>query len=159
MADKKTNVDIILKERPYVTQVIQTQILNDIAGILYEQLAVEKDAIPDLVRKYRFSIDSTVLELNEDKLPSMPWIGMTVFNDGADSVHIYVNDYGMENTYNLNQTPTDPPLGSGDTFHLDMRASKIKKVFLVCDTGESCTVRIYATMKEYRQNQREEVKI
>ena len=161
MADKKTNVDIILKERPYVAQVIQTQLLNDIAGILYEQLAVEKDAIPDLVRKYQFDVNSTILELNSDKLPSLPWISMTLFNDGADPVHVYVNDYGMESVYELklNQIPTDPPLGAGDTFQLDMRASKINKVFLVCDQGKTATVRIFATMKEYRLNPREEVKM
>jgi hypothetical protein len=159
MADKKTNMDIILKERPYVAQVIQTQLLNDIASILYEMLAVEKDAIPDLIRKYQFDIDSTVLELNEDKMPSMPWISMTLFNDGGDSVHVYVNDYGMETIYELNKTPTDPPLGAGDTFQLDMRASKIKKVFMVCDQGKTATVRIFATMKEYRLNPREEVKM
>ena len=159
MACKKDNVDIILKERPYVAQVIQTQLLNDIAGILYEQLAVEKDAIPDLFRKYEFIVDSTVLELNEDKLPSMPWISITVFNDGADPVHIYLNDYGVETIYDLNQTPTDPPLGAGDTFQIDMRASKIKKLFLVCEQGKTASVRIFATMKEYRSQQREEVRL
>ncbi len=159
MADKQTNVDIILKERPYVAQVIQTQLLNDIAGILYEMLAVEKDAIPDLVRKYEFAVDSSILELNSDKLPSLPWISMTVFNDGADPVHLYVNDYGIESTYSLNQTPTDPTLVPGDTFQIDMRSSKINKIFLVCDQGKTASVRIFATMKEYRSVPREEVKI
>lgn len=159
MGDKKTNVDIILKERPYVAAVIQTQLLNDIAGILYEQLAVEKDAIPDLLRKYQFDVDSTVLELNEDKMPSMPWISVTIFNDGLNPVHIYINDYGMESVYELNQIPTDPPLGAGDTLQLDMRAPKIKKIFMVCDQGETATVRIFATMKEYRSTQREEVRM
>ena len=84
---------------------------------------------------------------------------MTVFNDGDDPVHIYVNDYAMEATYNLDQTPTDPPLVTGDDFHIDMRASKIKKVRLVCDAGNSASVRIFAAMKEYRAKQREEVKI
>jgi hypothetical protein len=157
MGTKQSNIDIIIKERPYVAQVIQTQLLNDIAGILYEQLAVEKDAIPDIVRKYEFDIDDTIIELTEDKLPSLPWISMTIYNDGGDPVHIYVNEYGTESTYYLNQVPHDPPLGAGDTFQMDMRAPKIKKLFLVCDRGKTATVRIFATMKEYGIQQREAV--
>jgi len=153
------NLDLIIKERPYVAQVIQTQLLNDIAAILYEQLAIEKDALPDIIRKYEFNIDDTILELTEDKLPSLPWISMTLFNDGVDPVHVYVNDYGAESTYTLGQVPRDPPLGAGDTFQLDMRASKIKKVFLSCDQGNTASVRIFATMKEFRAHQREDVRI
>lgn len=159
MGTKQENIELIIKERPYVAQVIQTQLLNDIAGILYEQLAVEKDAIPDLMRKYEFLITDVILELTEDKLPSLPWISMTVFNDGADPVHIYINDYGSETVYYLDQAPSDPPLDAGDTFQIDMRAPKIKKLFLVCDQGKTAFVRIFATMKEYRLHQREEVKI
>jgi len=159
MGTKQDNIDLILKERPYVAQVIQTQLLNDIAGILYEQLAVTKDAIPDLMRKYEFNVDDEVIELSADKLPSLPWISMTVFNDGGDPVHIYVNDYGTESLYYMSQAPTDPPLGAGDTLQVEMRASKIKKVFLVCDQGKTASVRIFATMKEYRSQQREDVKI
>ena len=157
MGTKQDNIDLILKERPYVAQVIQTQLLNDIAGILYEQLAVEKDAIPDLMRKYEFNVDDEVVELTEDKLPSLPWISMTVFNDGADPVHIYINEYGTESLYHMNQVPTDPPLAAGDTLQVEMRAPKIKKVFLVCDQGKTASVRIFATMKEYRSKQRESV--
>jgi len=159
MATKQDNIDLIIKERPYVAQVIQTQILNDIAGILYEQLAVAKDAIPDLMRKYEFVIDESVMELNEDKLPSLPWISMTVFNDGQSPVHVYMNEYGMESVYYLNQTPRDPPVNPGDIFQVDLRSPKIKKLFLVCDHGKSTIVRIFATMKEYRLHQREEVKM
>lgn len=159
MATKQENIDLIIKERPYVAQVIQTQILNDIAGILYEQLAVAKDAIPDLMRKYEFFVTDDVIELTEDKLPSLPWMAMTVFNDGGSPVHVYINEYGMESVYYLNQNPTDPALGVGDTFQMDLRAPKIKKVFLVCDRGKTTSVRIFATMKEYRFHQREEVKI
>ena len=159
MGEKQDNIDLILKERPYVAQVIQTQLLNDIAGILYEQLAVEKDAIPDHMRKYEFVVSDSILEISADKLPSLPWISMTIFNDGADPVHIYINDYGMESIYYLNQVPTDPPLAAGDTFQIDMRAPKIKKVFLVCNRGNSASVRIFATMKEYRATQREVVNI
>jgi hypothetical protein len=156
MGTRQDNIDIILKERPYVAQVIQTQLLNDIAGILYEQLAVSKDAIADLLRKYQFNVTDTVLELNGDKLSSFPWISMAIFNDGADPVHIYINEWGMDVVTDLTGSiPSDPPLSAHDTFQIDLRSPRIKKVFLVCDRGKTATVRIFATMKEYTNHPRE----
>jgi hypothetical protein len=160
MADRKQGMDILLSEREYVPTIIQTQLLNDIAGILYEQLAVMKDSIPDLVKKYEFDVTDSLLELNPDVMPSLPWIAMTLFNDGADPIHLYVNEYGEnDGLYYLTQIPRDPTLDSGDSIQIDMRAPKIKKVFIKCDTGNTATVRIISTMKEYGTKQREDVKL
>lgn len=159
MVTKDDKIDIIIKERPYVAQIIQTQLLNDIAGILYEQLATMKDALPDLMKKYSFEITDSILEINSDKLPSLPWISFTLFNDGADPVHVYVNEYGKEESQYISPEPTDPTIGSGDSMVVDMKASKIRKLILFCDNGKTATVRIFAMMKEYRSTQREEVTI
>jgi hypothetical protein len=158
MVSKNDKIDIILNDRKYAPEIIQTQLLNDIAGIMYEQLMVSKDAIPEIIKKYQFSVTDVVLELNEDKILTLPWISMTVYNDaGADPVHIFVNEYNSEFTNYISPTPIDPPLAGGDSFQLDMRASKIKKLYLVCDTGGTATVRIFASAKKYRSQYREEL--
>lgn len=158
MATKQQGIDILLSEREYVPQVVQIQLLNDIAGILYEQLAVMKDSIPDLVKKYKFNITDSLTEIDEDIIPTLPWIAVTIFNDGADPVHIDINEYSGERDP-LTGLLTDPSLASGDSLVIDMRASKIKKIYFVCDTGETATVRVYAACKSYRLKQREEVDI
>ena len=159
MVTKEDKVDILLQERPYVAQIIQTQLLNDIAGILYEQLATMKDAVPDLMKKYSFDITDSILEINVDKIPSLPWISFTLYNDGADPVHVYVNEYGKEESQYISPEPGDPTIDSGDTMVVDLKAPKIKKLILFCDNGKTATVRIFAMLKEYRSTQREEIPI
>ena len=159
MVTKEDKVDILLQERPYVAQIIQTQLLNDIAGILYEQLATMKDAVPDLMKKYSFEITDSILEINVDKIPSLPWISFTLYNDGNDPVHVYVNEYGKEESQYISPEPGDPTIDSGDTMVVDMKAPKIKKLILFCDNGKTATVRIFAMLKEYRSTQREEIAI
>ena len=68
MVTKEDKVDILLQERPYVAQIIQTQLLNDIAGILYEQLATMKDAVPDLMKKYSDGFCGRQTKLVQDQL-------------------------------------------------------------------------------------------
>ena len=150
MADRQDNIDVILQERPYVAQAIQTQILNDIAGILYKQLTLTEDSVADIVRKYTFNITNSILELNSDKLPSLPWISMTVYNDGISPVHVYINEFGVESVVSDIPNPTDPPMNPGESFQIDFRGSNINKVFFQCDPGNTATIRIVASMKKYR---------
>ena len=152
---QKQGLDIILTEREYVPSVIQIQILNDIAGILYEQLAVMKDATPDTFEKYEYAVTNTITELTSDTIPSFPWISVTVYNVGADPVHIFINEFNGQ--MSDSGTMVDPALPSGDTFTIDMRAPKIKKMFLVCDVGKTATVRLFVSCKNYREHEREEV--
>jgi hypothetical protein len=152
---QKQGLDIILTEREYVPTIIQTQLLNDIAGILYEQLAVMKDAIPDMFEKYEYAVTNTITELTSETLSSFPWISVTIYNVGADPVHIFINEFNGE--VSGAGAIVDPALPSGDTFTIDMRSPKIKKVFLVCDVGKTATVRLFVTCKNYREHEREEV--
>ena len=153
MPDKQNKVDIMINERPYVAQIIQTQLLNDIAGILYEQLATMKDSIPDLVRKYTFSVTDQVLELNEDNVPTLPWISMVLYNDGGSPVFIYVNEMDSQYT-KLPGVVSETPLAVNDSFAIDFRSSKIKKLYLVCDNGGTSSIRIFASCKYYRAEKR-----
>ena len=158
---KEQGVDILLQERPYASAIIQTQLLMDIAGILYEQLAVTKDAIVDYMKKYRLEVTDQVMEINADKIPTMPWNSVSIYNDGANPIHIYINEVAGELVTNnlLQLVVDDPPIKVGETYTFDMRAPKIQKVYLICDPGNSATVRIYAGCKNYRPFPRDEANI
>lgn len=162
MADKLTQekgVDILLTERPYVAQIIQTQLLTDIAGILYEHLAVTTDAIPDFVKKYRFEVTDSIIELNADKVPTMPWNSISIYNDGANPVHVYINEMAGELVSDLTLVVDDPPLKVGESYTFDMRSPRIDKLYLVCDHGQAASVRIFAGCRNYRATPRERANI
>ena len=163
MTTDQERIDVMMKERPYLAQLTQTQLINtqtqlmvEMVDIMYEQLATMKDAVPTLLKKYSFNITDNILEINEDKLPSLPWISFTLYNEGGDPVHVYVNEYGKEESQYINPEPTDPTIGKGDSIVVDMKAPKIKKIILFCENGKTATVRIFAMLKDYRSTEREE---
>ena len=107
--------------------------------------------VPDLMKKYQFTVTEAITEISENNMPTMPWISADIHNTGADGVHVYINEFGASTCDVTGATETDVAIPAGGSIGVDMLDSKIKKVFLVCDVTESTTVEIYATCKYYQE--------
>jgi len=66
-----------------------------------------------------------------------PWVGFDLFNDGPSPVYFDINDHGPLDEEDSSVKPDE-------SVEIDMRASVIDAVFLVCEEGKNTTVRIHA---------------
>jgi len=64
--------------------------------------------------------------------PTTPWKGFSLINDGPNPVYIMVNEQIAE---------PEAPLNSGDNLDQDIET---KVLYLLCDKGETASVRVYA---------------
>ena len=85
------------------------------------------------VEPIELSITDEMTWVNRKMYPTMPWISFNLFNDGPDSVYVIVGPRVKK-----------APLASGESLTVDMKAPKIKEVFLLCDPGNTASIRIYA---------------
>ena len=106
--------------------------------------------MPELVKKYQFTITDVITEINESNMPTMPWISVGMDNVGAADVHMYINEYGVALCDVAGAIEEDIIITAGGGLGADFLDSRIKKVFLVCDPGDTTTVEIYATCKYYK---------
>jgi len=140
---KPDKIETIIKERPYAAQMIQLQILYDMAGMLEDiaesiaQLRSEfRSTIPrGKIIPIELSLTDSITTLTREQYDTMPWMSFDLYNDGPDPVHVVVNeDFITEKA----------PLGSGESLKVDMKAPIIEKVMLYCGVGNTASVRIYA---------------
>jgi len=105
-------------------------LLDEISGRLeeiYERMEWAPQGILD---------DYTISVTDEYKtLEGGPWFSFTLFNDGPNDVYVYVNDY---------KPVRETPLRSGDSINIDMQQPLIEKIILICNPGETASVRIFA---------------
>lgn len=140
-----TALETITRERPYVLQVIQTQILYDIAGMLDElseqfinlrqdfEATIPKGVFEPLTVPVTDS--KTILEPPpKGRIETMPWISSVICNDGPDDVYMIVNK---------GEIPK-PPIPPGEQIEVDMKKPQLKKLTFFCLSGENASVRIYA---------------
>jgi len=136
-------LESIVKERPYAAQMLQLQILYDMAGMLEdisESLAHFRSEFRSTIPKgYVEPIELTVTDkiskITKNKYATMPWISFDLFNDGPNPVYVVVN---------RNFVTRRAPLNSGESLTVDMKAPIIEKIYLFCDKGNTASVRIYA---------------
>jgi hypothetical protein len=83
-------------------------------------------------------VPSSLLEISisNPKYITMPWKGVTIYNDGPSAYFIAINANYIEN-------PT--PINQGEPFNADMGRDKIQKILLQAATpGAVANLRIYA---------------
>lgn len=116
------------QSRPYVIDIMQTQLLYDIASMLEQRLP------EGIIRPIDLSITqkTTVLEPPNEE---MPWFAFTIFNDGPSPVFFEVNKDFMTRKASLSRR---------DQISIDMFKDGIHKLILYCDVGNTAAVRIYA---------------
>ena len=140
---KEQKVEVATRQRPYVQEAIQTQILYDIAGMLEDQgkTLIDffndwKETIPrGRIRPLDLTVTATITELNPTNAPDMPWMTIDLFNDGPNPVYVTINE---------EFTRRKAPLTIGETLTVDMKKRNINKIFLFCDAGNTANIRIYA---------------
>ena len=99
---------------------------------IHKEINIEKP-VGDLV-DIRETITDVITELWEQK-DDFPWTSCSVVNDGPGGVYVVANAW---------KQPVAPiPLGESIDIDLKMRGA-LKKLYLICPSGETATVRIYA---------------
>jgi hypothetical protein len=135
-------VEVMAKERPYALQMIQMQILYDIASLL-EELTERttrfhsswEETIPvGEFKSLTYPITDRVTELSPKTIESMPWRAFTIFNDGPSPIYLVINE-------DFPQTRT--PVNMGENLTVNMTKRKIEKIYLNCAAGLTSTVRIF----------------
>lgn len=136
-------VEEMAKERPYALQVIQMQILYDMADLLEElverntrfQTSWEETIPKGELEPLTFAITDMPTELSPRTVGSMPWMRFTLHNDGPNPVFIMVNEEYIQNR---------TPLNIGEHITVDMVKPKVDKVYLHCAPTLTASVRIFA---------------
>ena len=137
------NLGTMVRERPYVAQLVQLQIMYDMAGMFEDML----DRMTDLEKKFSKTLPRGDLVLREYSVESitptkivvkeestMPWISFEIVNEGPGRLYV-----------SLDEEKFVPrcALEVGESKTIDMKTPIIKEVLLY-SSGVS-TVRIYAT--------------
>jgi hypothetical protein len=122
-------IEVAVKDRPYAQEVLQTQLLYDIASMIEE--LTESSKTP---KGFVFPIIITVQETTTidfvKEMPREPLFSITIFNDGPDDVYPSVNTYQKY-----------APLKPGESLSIDFRKPGIEKLYLDVDTGKKANIR------------------
>jgi hypothetical protein len=134
-----SELEIVLRERPYALLVIQTQILYDLAGMI--ENAIERLARIESASKPKGYVHHITVVVNKLVVldfvkghPYAPLIAVTLYNDGPDEVYPSVNGHQKV-----------APLKPGETLTIDYRAPMIERLYLDVDEGRSANIRGFGT--------------
>jgi len=125
---KHANKEGLVKVSP---QVLQFILLDEIAGRLAEiseKIGVLGDAQGD-IEGGEYTITSSGKFI---QIPS-GWRGMTIVNDGPNSVYISTAGRGRM-----------APLKKGETLIISIKRRSIKNIYCWCKSGETATIRIFS---------------
>lgn len=86
-------------------------------------------------RDMLLNITDAVYMHTDEKEGGLNWTTCSILNSGPNNVYFAINEW---------EQPTAPLL-PGESINIDFeRRGAIKKIWLICDTGETAQVRIYA---------------
>jgi len=129
-------VETITRDRPYALEVMQTQLLYDVASMMEE--AVDRlTRIEELLVKpkgyicpIKLTIDRpTIIDFSKE-YPYTPLFSLSLFNDGPDEVYVGIN---------IEQKVT--PLKAGESFEAELYAPNIKRLYLYVEAGKTANIR------------------
>jgi hypothetical protein len=130
--DNKEKLAAIVNERPYAQQVIQTQLLYDIASMM-EDLLERVTKLETLMRKPQgrllpisVDVEGTKILRFVQEFPFTPLFSLTLFNDGPEDVFV-----------NIEVLQKVTPLKPFDTLNINMEAPVIKELILVTNKGNA----------------------
>ncbi len=87
------------------------------------------------VTDMREAVTDQVKMLYDEAEHGLNWTSCSLVNDGPGGIYVAVNVW---------EQPA-APIPIGESIDIDLkRRGAIKKIYLVCDTGETSTVRLYA---------------
>lgn len=130
--------------------VTSMDVLISIDTTLKIMLSYIEGEIPVIFRKYAFTVLDQYRTLDSSVIFTMPWIGCTIANDGPDPVYIFINNMVdiQENDAKGSKQGNVAPLSIGESLVFNSkRRDGIRKIFLICDTGDTANIRIYSRGK------------
>ncbi len=145
MGDGNTRkIEVAARERPYALSIIQTQLLNDMASMLYQinkELRVLKQEyqrnIPrGFTSSIVVSVSDDILILDRRNEPSMPWHSVTVYNNGPGSAYLATAPEGWDLKF-------EAPLQPNENVSIDMKGALIERIGFKCDKGKNAVLRIF----------------
>jgi len=134
MAGSKECAYIEMQKKQLNPEILNTALLDEIAGRLFEILKIQKEeqsfGAVEAIEKFTITSQKNhITRIN-------PWMSVTLINDGPDSVFAIVN---TEKSFDEHEVMF------GETATVDMHRPIIKDVLLWCRTGETAVVRIVGT--------------
>jgi len=107
---------------------IETILLDDISrGIKQLNKRLEAQVPEGLKDEVNFSVAGTNAVPIQPKRTKPPYFRATIFNDGPDSVYVFLNDVKPESL-------REAALNQGDKADLDTTEAKIQALFVACTT-------------------------
>lgn len=111
--------------------IFQAVLMDEMARNVRELRDTIKNTIPEgIISSFIETIDENPSEFR----PRKPWFSITVYNRGPNPVHVGVN-VGHGGGIKIE---------AGDSFPVDLGASKIRYVKLWCDSGETTNIKLIA---------------
>lgn len=134
---EEDHVREMAESRPYVIQVIQTQLLQDIAGMQEEILRhLQRQRPEGIFSGHNLTITTDEAEeLTPNQVRTMPWRGVDINHDTGNPVQVILNREG---------DTQEAPLEEGETLSLDYAEPIIRELQFTVDTG-SATIRVYGS--------------
>ena len=128
-------------QRKVTQEILQTTTLMNIQDSLenLNRLIASTVAKGELIPVGSLQITSALYEISisdPNYAPTLPWKGVTIYNDGPSSYYIAINADYIENPTLINQ---------GEPFQADMGTDKIRKILLQAAVpGSVANLRIIA---------------
>ena len=113
--------------------IMQFIMLASIAAQQSKVRLLEESKVPTGSKSFTWNVTDTEKEI----VLGTPWISFSLLNDGSNNVYIRIN------TLDGNMT-NEAGIKSGERYTFNATYPLITKIYLVCNSGEGATVRVYA---------------
>lgn len=133
---EEKQLEDIVKNRPYVAQILQLTMLYDIAGLLDEAverlLRIENAITAEHPKGLLGHKKLTVTDLGVEWEPPAMWFSGSLHNYGPNTVYVQTNDKSLEFV----------PVETDEEVDFDFKTAKIEKIYFKCARGETANIKI-----------------
>ena len=128
---KSENVNSCPSSKP-----VQVSLMPEIKPVLVEikkEIEIDKP-VGEQTDMYE-SVTDQVKMLYDEANHGLNWTSCSLVNDGPSGVYVAINNWRQPSA----------PISVGESINIDLKQRyAIKRIYLVCDAGETSTVRLYA---------------
>jgi hypothetical protein len=132
---EETQLEDIVKNRPYVAQILQLTMLYDIAGLLDESverlLRIENAITAEHPKGLLGHKELIITKLTEWE-PPKTWFSGSLHNYGPNTVYVQTNDKSLEFV----------PVKVDEDLEFDFKTAKIQRVYFKCASGETANIKM-----------------
>jgi hypothetical protein len=139
------------KQRAATPGIVQEVFLMEIADILEEILdATKLSTAHGVLKGQQLTVGAAITELNPGNTVTMPWKGLTLYDDGPAPLFIAINQDYFDVTATQGQAPAYTPVNVGQPFSVDMGRDQIWKILLTTTnpvsgvSGGNASIRLFS---------------